>query len=188
MATKQDTAAPPVIQGALDYQRPDWLPEETPLDWVNDLRKLHLAAVRAWALAVEAAYDIVDEVAEGQVSYRRTVREALAAGLEAPPAPPSDPVANQARVAIAQEDVHTEEERLAETVVDVLAILRTRRRELDGHLGRFSAPLLRSLTVGPGGRTGVIAERLRRQLAELEGEPSIEVFDENNTEEVRDAA
>jgi hypothetical protein len=187
MASKQDTAAPLVIQGALDYQRPDWLPE-TPLDWVDDLRKLHLAAVHGWAEAVESVCDIADDAAEAQASHHRAVRAALAAGGEAPP-PPSDPAVDQARISIAQEDAHDAEERLAEVVVDVLAVLRTRRRELDGHLAHFGAPLLQSLTIGPGGRTGVIAERLRRQLAELEGEPSIEVFDENNnTEEVRDAA
>jgi hypothetical protein len=177
-ATKTRTAAPPEVLGAMPYQLPTWLgPEPTGLAFVDELRSRHRAACAVFAEAVDAEGATVREQgAEGAV-HRASVRAAVAAGSEPPAA--LDPEVGQARVATAREDVRRAETSVAEIAVEALAELRRHRVEVEDVLTRLSPALQENLRRGPGGRIASRVEEVRRQLADLESGPSIEVFSDD---------
>ena len=165
-STTAAPTAPAPVQGAADYQRFDFLPAEIGLPWFDALADKHRASVVMWSERVEGVADLLDEADDEQAEHRAAVRAALQAGKPTPPA--LDPVAAAMKLSLAQEDVCRAEEQLAETTVACLAVLRTRRSECEPHLGSFGDALVNSITRGPGGRTAVIAEELRRRLKRLD--------------------
>jgi hypothetical protein len=175
-----------IVAGSPPYRRPSWLPLIPELRWHEDLRRDHLAACRSFGEASNKCQLIADEKADGELRRRRAVREALVAGLPAPP-PEEDAEVQAARMALARDDAADAADLLSEVVCRALAELRGRRRELEPFLDRFSEHLRGNLNLNPDGQR---AERLRRELADIEGpepangEPSTSVAERRTVRDV----
>jgi hypothetical protein len=148
------------------------------LDWLREARERHVALASEWADAIQSIDDVRWRHAEAERRFRGVVRDALTAGDPAPVRPPEIDVAQRdAEVSIAAEDADAVRDELNRHVVEVLAVLRENRSELDDEvLEGLPITLLRSLTVGGANRRRLLVEAARRDLAHLE-EPAIEIFD-----------
>jgi hypothetical protein len=182
MATKQ--AAPPPVAGAAPHQRGGWIPSGSGVDFVEELHERHAAACDEWALAVDHAGSVVDELEDEEAQHRAAVRDALAAGEPAPPLS-ADPAVGEAKLSLARESVVDCETALAEIVVEALAELRSRRRELEPVMATLPDALKAALSSGPGGRVNARLDALHREIESLNG---TEVITDQPTEEVQHAA
>jgi hypothetical protein len=186
------------IAGAPAWAQADWVTaaEEIEPEWLNSLLRQHRKAVAAYAERVGAEHAACDELSELESRHREAVRQELAAGRPAPPAP--DPAVFEARLSIAREDVSRAETAVARVAVQVLGSLRKRRAEV-GPKSALGQALRESLERGPGGAS--VASRiakLRAELAQLEaaeGGPIVDVstpaharLERANREETRHAA
>jgi hypothetical protein len=182
MATKklEGAAVYPAPAGCAPHERADWLPKLAPLPWLQELRERHVECAHAWARAMDEVDAVRDDAAEREDEYRRVVRQATADGVEIPPrAGELDPARWEARRSIAVEDAAAARDDLAEAVLESLAALRAHRAELRPYLSTLSPALLQAVATGAHDQRGIVAERLRRQIAELEADgPAIEIIDE----------
>jgi len=192
--TKQEPAAvaeyqAPSPAGCAAHERSDWLPDLS-LPWLRDLRARHVELAQAWATAVDAIGGARDRAAELEGAYRQSVRNAVAVGDPAPARSPElDPAIREAQVAIALEDAQAVRDDLAEHVLQCLAVLRAHRSELAPHFASFNADLLAALARGAANQRSIIAEKMRRTLAELDADgPAIEVFDDNSPADTPEGA
>jgi hypothetical protein len=175
------TDSPPAVAGLRQkapHLHPAWLPAIPELEWFRDLRARHVKLAGEFAAADARLDELVDERDAARSAYRRECRAAIDAGTPVPERPAAlgeDAVAASRQVALEQRG--DAEDALAELVVDVPAVLRERRAELEPYLSRFGTGLLDALHSGPGGQVAVLRERLKRELSALEdGKPAIEVF------------
>jgi hypothetical protein len=104
-------AEPAPLAGTHVFERADWLPKGSGLDWLEAVREAHLAAVRLFTeRAVEVA-ELQREQREVFGTWRRQVRAAVAVGDEPPPKPEAE--THQARTELASEDAAEARDALA---------------------------------------------------------------------------
>ncbi len=163
MSSGSSTPAPIPVAGAEAWEREDWLPAESGLDWLEALRVKHVEAVREWAAAVNAADAAGAEVDAVMRRWRSEVRQATAHGKKAPAKPDLD--ALQAGGEVAHEDAEALREEVAIVVVSIYGELREHIIELrDVQMG---ADLERSLVNGPRGRVETVQQGLEQRLESL---------------------
>ena len=182
MATKQAAASTvyPAPAGCAAHERRDWLPAGLELDWLEELRARHVELAQAWAAAVARVGEIREDVRVREADHRGAVRRALAASEELPLRPDDlDPARRDALVAIAVEEANDARDDLSEFVLEALAPLRAHRPELRPHLPALSPVLLSAVSAGSADQRSIVAERLRRQAAEIDG-PGIETIADEN--------
>jgi hypothetical protein len=181
--TKQRRKAPaePVMPpNAEDFERPDWLPADSGLPWVDALRERHVAACREFARAVEVCGEIEDGSEDDARAWRRAVRDAVAVG-EPPPERSFDPDAQQAQREVAEEDLVVSRDELSRVVADALDELRGRRSELDDV--RLGVQLAASLGAGPEGGLAAAQRDIERQLQAARAGGVVDVADDANAAE-----
>jgi len=154
---------------------------DLPLPFLKPLRARHIELAHGWARAVDEIAGVRDERAQGEAEYRQRVRDAVAQQAPVPPRPESlDLAVVDARVSVALEDSQIVRDDLAEHVLEVLAQLRAHRAEITPHLATFGPDLLGALSIGPGNQKAILVERVRRELAALQADAAIEVFDDDH--------
>jgi hypothetical protein len=162
-----------------------YLPESSGLDWLEELREQHIEKLRLFSTAVYAAADVEELQEQDEATWRHSVRDALAAGREAPSR--ADPyVAEAARLA-GEEDVLTARTELSRVSVEALTEIRKpeRRRELVAADIPISQALRDALIGGPRGSIEAARARLRERLDSLGDEGGIEDMSEPETQAER---
>jgi hypothetical protein len=184
--TKQRSApdTPPPVAGAQPWQRPDWIPSGTGIDFLDELHVAHAAACDEYGWAVDHAASVLDELEDEAAKHHLAVRAALAAGEPVPPLS-ADPAVGEAKLSLARESVVDCETVLAEFVVSALAELRARRRELQPVMATLPDALRSALSSGPGGRVNARLDALTREITALNG---TEIVTDEPTEEAAHAA
>jgi hypothetical protein len=171
--TTKDRPLPPPVAGAESWEEPGWLPTGTGLDWLDDLRATHIEAIREWRASVVAVIDLQAALDKRNRDWRRSVRDAVAAGTAPPPREVDDAI-EQAQLQVAREDAVASRDELSRVVVEVLAKLRSadNRRALEPHLSAAGVDLRLALRDGPGDLVATARAKLESQLERMgAGEP-----------------
>jgi hypothetical protein len=171
-AKRKAAPEPPPVAGAEVWERADWLPVIPELEWLQDLREQHVAAVTEFGLAVLRCGEIEDESDDARRAWRRATREAVAAG-EAGPERSFDPDVQRAERELAEEDLAVARDRVSMVVVAALAECRAQRQELEPYAADLGEPLHRALHSGVEASVAEARADLRRRLNALGDEPAI---------------
>src|SRR5437879_513070 len=116
-------AVPPPVGGEALYERPDWLAGPDELSWLAELRERHVESVMEWRAGVAYVVNLAAQFEDAARTWRRSVRDAVASGQEAPQPPGEDHV-EAARLQVAREDCVAARDDLGKLVVEALAEVR----------------------------------------------------------------
>ena len=169
MATKTPTReepAPTPVAGTRPWERPDFLPPDSGLPWLDEIRTRHLDACRTFAEAVEAIDVGEDAAAAAMRTWRREVRQAVADGKEPPPRPNVDVM--RAETEVAGEDVVAARDALALVVVDFYDTVHADSdRLIELREVTMGVELSQSLARGPLGNLDLLRQVAEERLAAL---------------------
>jgi hypothetical protein len=170
-------AEPIVPPNAEDYEKPDYLPSGTGLDWLEALRERHVAACNDFARSVDSCGEVEAESDDAARAWRRAVRDAVAVGDPAPERP-FNPETQRASREVAEEDTVAARDVLSRVVSDTLDTLRSRRQELE------DVPLGEALGRALGAGGDAVERQLNRQLEAARRGGITDVGDPANDAEV----
>ena len=189
MASKQMEPAViyPPPAGCAIHERADWLPD-LPLPWLQEVRGRHIELAQSWARAMNDVDAVRAEAADREAEYRRVGAERdrdwggdPAAGWRARPGALGGSLRDRGRGR--RRDPRGPQR--ARSWLPGGAAGHT-ARTFDRICRGCRRALLQAVSTGSRDQRGIVAERLRRQIAELEAEPAIENLDDTADEDTPD--